>query len=142
MDYSESFLKKFQDRINDEGLKKQVVFTGAVSREEVLGWLFFGDIHIVPVRFMNSGAVVVETWASHTPVIQSDAVDPNLVVDGKNGYCFPSENIPELVKKMERFANKDLKSMAKEGRKLVETKFNYDYLINLYQEKFSQLVKN
>ena len=53
----------------------KVIFTGSVSRPEVLGWLKYCDIHVVPVRFMNSGAVIVETWASKNTVIQSDVVE-------------------------------------------------------------------
>ena len=141
MDYSESFLKEYQETIKKKNLGDRIIFTDAVSREEVLGWLHHGDIHIVPVRFMNSGAVVVETWASKTPVIQSDAVDPNLVVDGKNGFCFTSEDVDDLVKKMEEaYKSKNLKEMANEGRKLVEGKFNYGYLINLYNQKFTNLI--
>ena len=110
-----------------------------VERDEVLGWLRHGDIHIIPVRFMNSGAVVVETWASNTPVIQSDAVDPNLVVDGVNGFSFPSEDVDALVEKMEKaYLSKDnLPRLANEGRKLVDEKFNYDYLINLYEKNLT-----
>ena len=49
---------------------------------------------------MNSGAVVVETWASYRPVLQSDVVDPNLVVEGENGFLFKSRDINSLAEKM------------------------------------------
>ena len=124
------------------GIADKVIFTGGVSRDEVLGWLKNCDIHVIPVRFMNSGAVVVETWASYRPVLQSDVVDPNLVVEGQNGFLFKSRDVKNLAHKMqvcyENRAEFDL--MAKKGRELVETKFNYQYLINLYEKTYEEII--
>lgn len=93
---------------------------------------------------MNSGAVVVETWASGTPVIQSDVVDPNLVADGLNGFLFKKGSVENLAEKMaEAYARKgELKRMAGEGAKLVREKYTYEYLIGLYEKAFGRLVKN
>ena len=92
---------------------------------------------------MNSGAVVVETWASGTPVIQSDVVDPNLVVDGKNGFLFKKGSAENLAEKMaEAYARKDeLKRMADEGAELVREKYTYEYLTALYEKAFGELVR-
>ena len=93
---------------------------------------------------MNSGAVVVESWISGTPVIQSDAVDPNLVKEGKNGFCFNSENVKELQKKMAKaYAMKSaLPAMGEEGKKMVLEKYTYKNLIELYMTSYSRLLGN
>ncbi|MES9903723.1 MAG: glycosyltransferase family 4 protein [Sedimenticola sp.] len=141
-DYEPDFVKKMKKKIKENNLESRVIFTGIVERDEVLGWLKYCDIHIIPVRFMNSGAVVVETWASGTPVIQSDAVDPNLVEEGKNGYLFKSEDRAELSDKMEKAiqGRSKLGNFAIRGNILVKEKYTYEYLVNLYEKAFSELI--
>lgn len=141
-DYEPEFIERMQAKIAEAKLEDRVVFTGMIEREEVLGWLKFSDIHIIPVRFMNSGAVVVESWASDTPVIQSDAVDPNLVEEGINGYGFKTGDVEELSAKMiAAYESRDkLPQMAEHGKKIVEERYGYDYLIGLYEQKYSELM--
>ncbi len=81
-DYEPEFVEAMKRHAREAGVENRMIFTGMVEREEVLAFLKQGDVHVIPVRFMNSGAVVVETWAANTPVIQSDAVDPNFVKEG------------------------------------------------------------
>lgn len=143
-DYEPGFTDAMKKEITSAGMEGRVIFTGMVERPEVLGWLRHSDIHVIPVRFMNSGAVVVETWASGTTVIQSDVVDPNLVVDGLNGFLFKKGSSENLAEKMgEAYARKgEMKRMAHEGAKLVREKYTYGYLIGLYEKAFARLVKN
>ncbi len=142
-DYEPEFIAKMKALIFENALEERVIFTGMVEREEVLGWLKYSDIHVIPVRFMNSGAVVVESWISGTPVLQSDVVDPNLVIEGSNGYLFPSEDIDTLGEKMIlAVKNRDkLDEMAKKGEKLVREKYTYEYLCSLYESTFSAIEK-
>ncbi len=129
------------DRVAASGFQDRVIFTGLVEREELLGWLQYADIQVVAARFMNSGAVVVESWISGTPVIQSDAVDPNLVVEGQNGYGFPADDPASLAEKMVVALHEraGLKRLAAKGRELVLEKYTYDYLTRLYLETYSRV---
>ena len=141
-DYSPQLTSDLMQFCHVNKIADRVIFTGSVERDEVLGWLKNCDIHVIPVRFMNSGAVVVETWASYRPVIQSDVVDPNLVIDGENGFLFKSRDIDSLAIKMQiSFENRhQFDRMAKKGRELVEKKFNYQYLIELYEKTYETLI--
>ncbi len=143
-DYEKDFYADMQAFIAQNSLQDKVFFTGMVERDEVLGWLRYSDIHVIPVRFMNSGAVVVESWISDTPVLQSDVVDPNLVVEGKNGYIFKSEDVHECSQKMIlAYQNKELlPQMAVTGKELVMSKYTYEYLIGLYSQTYKKLLKN
>lgn len=142
-DYEPDFYDEMQKYIRKNDLTDKVTFTGMVEREEVLGWLKYADIHVIPVRFMNSGAVVVESWISETAVIQSDVVDPNLVVEGENGYLFPREDSKTCAVKMIKAYNEraKLKDLALKGKKLVERKYTYQYLTNLYLRVYDSLKK-
>lgn len=140
-DFEPEIAARMSAIIKKAGLETQVIFTGVVEREEVLSWLRFSDIHVIPVRFMNSGAVVVESWASNTPVIQSDAVDPNLVKEGLNGYLFPSENVEGLTAKMNQAIEERelLPAMGRAGNALVKERYTYEYLISMYEDLFNEL---
>ncbi len=140
-DYDLDMYEKMKQVIADNGLDRRVLFTGMVQRDQVLGWLRHSDIHVIPVRFMNSGAVVVESWISHTPVLQSDVVDPNLVQDGKTGYLFKSQSVDDLAEKMlTAYSNRqNLAQMGIAGEELVKQKYTYQYLTNLYLETFEKL---
>ena len=141
-DMEPGFNKELSDYVAENGLEMDVIFTDVVEREEVLGWLRHCDIHVIPVRFMNSGAVVVESWASGTPVIQSDVVDPNLVEDGKNGFIFKSLSIEDLAETMVRARDQReaFDAMAERGRALVLERYSYDYLTKLYLDKYRELM--
>jgi len=141
-DYEPDFLEKMKEIMNTAGVSERVHFTDQVERKEVIAWLKHADIHLIPVRFMNSGAVVIESWISDTPVLQSDVVDPNLVIEAENGYNFVSEDLQSCADKMLLAYNnrENLPALAAKGKELVKRKYTYDYLINLYQETYQKLL--
>jgi len=141
-DYEEGFVAAMKSRMEETGLGDRVLFTGMVDRPDVIAWLAHADAHVIPVRFMNSGAVVAETWAAGTIVIQSDAVDPNYVVDGENGYLFPSESVDALAEKMRAaWHNRaTLPAMAERGRRFVLDNLTYQRLVEIYSEVYRRLV--
>jgi len=141
-DYEPEFLAEIESVIAEHQLEPRVTFTGMVEREEVLGWLRHADVHIVPVRFMNSGAVVVESWISGTPVVQSDVVDPNLVREGENGFLFSSENIEELASALHRAhrAKSRLPELAGVGETLVRERYTYQALVSLYGRRYREVL--
>ncbi|MFA6815969.1 MAG: glycosyltransferase family 4 protein, partial [Lentisphaeria bacterium] len=141
-DYDPAMLKEMKEKLAQAGLTPRCVFTGMVPRDEVIGFLQQSSIHVIPVRFMNSGAVVVESWAGGIPVIQSDAVDPNLVEVGKNGYLFHSEKVAELAECMKKayVEREKLGGYAQNGRKKVLQEFTYQHLIKLYNEVYEKLL--
>ncbi len=140
-DFEPEIAEQAQHDAEAAGAGNRVRFTGMIAREEVTAFLQQSDIHVVPVRFMNSGAVVVESWAAGTPVIQSDSVDPNLVEPGVNGYLFPSEDIDALAARMKQaFAEREkLPTMGKAGTALVLKEFTYPHLCDLYDAEYHRL---
>ena len=141
-DYEPQLNAEMKRVVEENGLSGRVLFTGMVEHSDVIAFLRQSDIHVIPVRFMNSGAVVVESWAGGTPVIQSDAVDPNLVVEDENGYLFPCGDVNALADKMlASFNNRGkLREMGENGRKLVMDKFTYGNLSDIYETVYSSLL--
>lgn len=140
-DYEPEFLDGMKRAVCDAGLEDRVVFTGMVPRADVIGFLKSSDVMLAPVRFMNSGAVIVESWAAGTPVIQSDAVDPDLIETGINGWRFASENSDELAERMiESFEKREkLPEMGRKGREKVLAGFTYPKLVSIYEETIAEL---
>lgn len=140
-DYEPAFFEDLKSAIREAGLEKRVIFTNMIPREDVIGFLKSSDAMLAPVRFMNSGAVIVEAWAAGTPVIQSDAVDPDLIDQGENGWRFRSENSSELAQRMaESFENRArLPQMGLKGREKVLAGFTYPKLISIYEETLERL---
>lgn len=138
------FVEELKTFVRTHQLEDHVIFTGALPREEALSLLKLCDIHVLPMRYMNSGAVVVESWAAEKPVLQSRRIDPTYVLEGINGYTFDIENIEDLTNKMVTMANNlsKCKEMGKCGRTLVEEKFLYPHLITLYEQHYSRLDKS
>jgi glycosyltransferase involved in cell wall biosynthesis len=140
-DHEPKYFAELQSLVEKEHLQEQVRFTGVVPREDVIAALKACDVHVLPVRFMNSGAVVIETWAANKPVLHSDAIDPCYVVEGENGYTFHSEDAQDLCDKLvSMLENPGLcADMGASGRKLVEDKFLYPHLIRQYMEAYRDL---
>ncbi len=141
-DYEPEYLAGIEAVIAEHQLEDRVIFTGMVERDEVLGWLRHADVHVVPVRFMNSGAVVVESWISGTPVVQSDVVDPNLVREGENGFLFQSENVDALADALRRAyqARDHLTALAEIGELLVRERYTYQALVALYGRRYREVL--
>jgi glycosyltransferase involved in cell wall biosynthesis len=142
-DYDPEMIDEIKELAEQEDISDRFLMTDMIERDEVIAWLQHADVHVIPVRFMNSGAVVAESWAGGTPVIQSDAVDPNLVEEGVNGYVFPNMDVDALAGKMLlAYQNRDkFPQMAAAGRKKVYAGFTYEVLIKKYQEVYDRLVQ-
>jgi glycosyltransferase involved in cell wall biosynthesis len=136
-----AFREELDELVSQESLQEEVCFTGEVERGEVLAWLKESDLQVIPARSLNIGNVVIESWASGTPVLQSDAVDPNLVIDYHNGLLFRSEDADDLAQQMQfAFGHRAaLKAMAEHGKVLVGEKYTFAYLAKKYLETYKQL---
>lgn len=125
-----------------EGIQEDLLIIGEAERNEVLAWLKEADILVIPARFMHVGTIVLESWASRTPVLQSDAVDPNLVIEDYNGYLFRSEDMEDLALQMQKaYKHRNrLPELAERGFVLVDENYSFDKLIDRYQKVYKRLL--
>ncbi len=137
-DHEPEYFAELQTLVEKEALQSQVTFTGVVPREDVIAALKACDVHVLPVRFMNSGAVVIESWAARKPVLHSDAIDPCYVIEGENGLTFKSEDTEDLCDKLASMLDNPqlCADMGANGRRLVEERFLYSHLIQRYMEAY------
>jgi glycosyltransferase involved in cell wall biosynthesis len=142
-DYDLEYYTVLREEVERNQLQSHVLFTGSLLREEVRIFLQICRFHVLPMRFMNSGAVVIETWAAQKAVLQSKQVDPNYVEEGKNGWTFKGEEPEELAEKLWYGLEhpEECKQMGMAGRRLVEKEFQYDSLILQYLQEYSRSSK-
>jgi glycosyltransferase involved in cell wall biosynthesis len=133
-DYEPSYIDGMKTFVAENGLEADVMFTGPLSREDVLAALKLCDVHVLPMRFMNSGAINTETWISGNPIIQSSRVDPNYIEEGVNGYTFDIDDESSLVEKLVLVLEdpERARKMGENGKKLAMEKFLYPALIAQY----------
>lgn len=142
-DYEPEYFQHLKNLVREKNLEDRVLFTGTLTRKDLIAAIKCCTFHVLPMRFMNSGAVIVETWASGKPVLQSLQIDPNYVIEGENGYTFSIDNFAELADKMKFFLeNRDIcEKMGQKGKEIVANKFLYRHLIEQYRQIYSQYHK-
>jgi len=135
------FMQEIESFIEREALQEEVIITGNLELHELWAWRQEADISVLPARFATADAAAAESWLQGIPVLQSDAVDPNLIIDGYNGYLFRSEDVEDLALQMQKaLANQTkLSKMAELGRALVKDKHTYDALLKRYVKIYKQL---
>ncbi|MBN3906211.1 MAG: glycosyltransferase family 4 protein [Nostoc sp. NMS1] len=81
-----------------------VKFCGTFPKEEMLKIFSNLDFLVIPSRwYENSPLVLLNSLASHTPVIVSDVEGmTEFVEEGKNGYTFKMGNVQELEQIMQK----------------------------------------
>jgi glycosyltransferase involved in cell wall biosynthesis len=138
--YEPAFADALVDSARRAGVQAHVRFTGEVPRADAVGLLRICSIHVIPVRFMNAGAVVAETWAARRPVLQSDRVDPSYVKDGENGFVFRLDDEDTLVSRIDELLADDAARtrMGEAGRRFVEAELTYPQLIGQYLEVYGR----
>ncbi len=85
-------------------LKEQVTRLGLEGRVRFLGWrndrgalLRTADVLAVPSRYEPFGTVMVEAWATGTPLVAAAAAGPAATVtDGENGLLVPVDDAAAL----------------------------------------------
>ncbi|MCI9524105.1 MAG: glycosyltransferase [Erysipelotrichaceae bacterium] len=84
------------------GIEQKVIFTGAVSREEVPVYYALGDAFVSASLTETQGMTYIEAMASHLPVFaRPDDVLRDLIIDELNGYLF--ETPKEFAQKVQEY---------------------------------------
>jgi len=97
------FLEKLKRKTSELKLDKHVIFTGWVSRKDLMSMYSLSDIVVIPSVFPETFSLVfLEAFSSRKIVIASDigALSEN-VADGKTGFLVKPGSVKELAKKLD-----------------------------------------
>jgi glycosyltransferase involved in cell wall biosynthesis len=112
---------------NASGL--DVTAKGFVKKEELLHLYEGASILVMPSIYETFGHVFLEAMAYKTPCIGSmnDAM-PEIIDNGKSGFVVPQNDHLKLAEKMIYLLEDEdlIKKMGEEGRRRVETIFNWE----------------
>ena len=113
--------------VRDFGLEKQVVFTGLVSKEELVALYNAAKMYVLPSFYEGFGLSVLEAFACGTPVICSNAAClPEIVGKDEagetNAFLFNPKKVDELAEKMLELLKDDelAEKLVKRGLERVE----------------------
>jgi len=125
------------------GVADRVKFLG--MRKDVLSLFKLADICVFPSRFEPLGNVVLEAWASATPIVAASSQGPSwLIQDGENGLLFPVDDVDECVRQVNRLiADPPLREkLVAGGSRTFEQEFSMHVIIDRYIRLFERLLED
>src|SRR2546425_4595012 len=124
------------------GVERQIIFTGALPRDEVIQAYASADIFVLPSLFEPFGIVLLEAMAAGLPVVASAVggiVD--VVADGKTGLLVPPGKPLALAAGLEQLvSDSSLRArMAGEARRRVSG-YSWDLIVPRVVEVYREAI--
>jgi glycosyltransferase involved in cell wall biosynthesis len=121
--YDDNHMKLFRNIVKDDDCKNRVTFTGLISKERLIGLYSKSRILIAPSFYEGFPYVSLEAQASGTPVVVSNAIPPEAVIDGVTGFRIPDpKDVCSFREKVLALLEDDIlyEEMSKNARKHAE----------------------
>lgn len=133
--------ESLQALINELGLNDRVQLLGL--RKDIHSLFKLADICVFPSRFEPLGNVVLEAWATSTPIVSAASQGPSwLIQDGENGLLFPVDDVNACARQVNSLiADPELASrLAQNGQKTFMENFSMQVIIGRYRDLFEKLL--
>lgn len=106
------------------GLAEQVVWLGALTRDEVVAEMAAADAFVLSSSIETFGVVIIEALASGLPVIATRSGGPECIVDERDGLLVDAGDVVALGEAMDRIRMNATDYDAVEIRRLCEERFS------------------
>ena len=117
-----SHLKRIKSLVDELKLREHVAFLPKINNEEVIKFICFSDVVVVPEQWPNEFGPVILVEALHCgiPVVASRIGGiPEFVREGETGFLFRPTDEKELAAKVsEVFKNEGFREQARQQRSL------------------------
>ncbi|WP_417546044.1 glycosyltransferase family 4 protein [Marinobacter sp.] len=133
--------EELEDLAKQCGVNSRVKFLGL--RKDVQELFDLADICVFPSRFEPLGNVVLEAWATHTPIVAAASQGPSwLITHEKDGLLFEIDSAAGCAQAVNRLLdNPELASeLAKNGYDVFRERFSKDVIMVQYKALFTKLV--
>lgn len=120
--------QRLEELAKQHGLADRVVFTGAVSDEELIGFYKQCDVFLMPSRQEGFGIVFLEAMAFEKPVIGGNhGGTPEVIADNETGFLVQHGDVAALAERIIRLLSDDelRRRMGQAGRRRVEDRFTF-----------------
>jgi glycosyltransferase involved in cell wall biosynthesis len=121
-----------QDRVHFLGLRK-----------DVKKLFDLADVCVFPSRFEPLGNVVLEAWATNTPIIAASSTGPSwLITHNKTGLLFDIDNVEQCAQEVNRvLKTPELAShLTSQGRIEFDSRFSQGVIMEQYKTLFKNLI--
>ena len=123
------------------GVKKQIIFLGALSRDDVAKWMNKCDCFVLPSRYETFGVVYIEALASGRPVIGALNGGAEDIINNLNGYLVPIDDIDKLAEKMLELYKKIDSYNEEEIRSDCLKRFSPEVIVNKIISVYKEVLK-
>lgn len=126
-----------------EILDKNQSIIAVGEKSDVRPWLLSADALVFPSHREGFPNVVIEAGAMGLPSIVTDINGSReIIIEGKNGVIIPSKDEEAIYNAMKRFLDNQetVKSMAKESRPLIESRYEQSYVRNCLKEYYKEIM--
>jgi len=140
---NETYAQQLRAQVEQLVLHSQVVFVGAVSQQELAGYMARARVLVLPSFSEGLGRVLVEAMLCGTPAIGS-AVDgiPDVVQHGVNGYLTPPGDVDALAARlMDVLTDPDIEAMGSHARTFADTFFAPTAYVEGYRHLLDEALK-
>jgi glycosyltransferase involved in cell wall biosynthesis len=123
------------------GLRKSVVFTGAISDNELLEAYTAADVLAFPSIHEGFGLVLLEAMACRKPIVTwKTSAMQYILEDRKSGILVNPWNLEDFAESIiSLLSNKKLaKDMGEKGRRTVEEKFEWEPVIDMLEATYRE----
>ena len=125
----------------ENGVKKQIIFLGALSRDDVAKWMNKCDCFVLPSRYETFGVVYIEALASGRPVIGALNGGAEDIINNLNGYLVPIDDIDKLAEKMLELYKKIDSYNEEEIRSDCLKRFSPEVIVNKIISVYKEVLK-
>lgn len=131
--------------VKEYNLEDIITFKQDLSDNDLIRNIKESEMLVLPSTREGFGMVLAEANCCYKPVVTyASGGTVEVVENGYNGYLIESENITEFENKiLELLNNKELeKQFGNNGRKKVETQFNWENIVNNYVLLLEKTIHN
>lgn len=123
---------QLNEQVIRSGISRSVKFVRPVPRKHLAAYYRAADVLCVPSIDEALGNVVLEGIICGCPVVGSDVGGIRFIIsDGKTGYLVPADQPKQWAEKLKSILEnkEELESIAQNGRKMVEMRFNWKDIV-------------
>ena len=134
---------KWEEVAKDYGISKNIIFTGAVSAKEIVNIHSAANIYVHPTRKEAQSLAVMEAMSMGLPVIASNILGMDSMVDSSNGILVPKEDAKKLAEAIDFLIEnpEKRKKMGEKSREKVLKHFTPKKITGEYLEAYRKALK-
>lgn len=120
----QSYQKELKQKITDAQLSDRILFIGEQDFDQLP--LLFQSVSVTIAASRNEGygLTVLESMASGTPVVATDAgAWKDIIIEGENGYCVSVDAPSEMEQKLSTLLQQDIDVFGKNARQHVKAHY-------------------